>query len=98
MFELLMTYCLIGQPCVKEIVANFPQFDVGRSICEMAKPAIERGVRSRAPAGTRITFDCQKASEGDQVEYEYQQPRQGDLDVLEQLAPRLLNEAARYLQ
>lgn len=99
MFELAMTFCLLGKPCVNETVANFPQYDVGQSICELAKPAIERGVRSRAPASTRITFVCQEATgSGAPVEYEYQKPRQGDLDVLEQLAPRLLNEAARYLQ
>jgi len=97
MFELLMVYCLVGEPCVNETVANFPQYDVGEHICNLAKPGIERGVRSRAPASTRITFVCQEAT-GGAVEYEYQQPRQDDLDVLEQLAPRLLNEAARYLR
>lgn len=98
MFELLMTYCLLGKPCVNETVANFPQYDVGMHICELAKPGIERDVRNRAPASTRITFVCQEASSAGQVEYEYEKPRQGDLDVLEQLAPRLLQEAGSYLR
>ena len=97
MFELMMTYCLLGKPCVNETVANFPQFDVGQHICELAKPAIERGVRSRAPASTRITFVCQEATGGDQVEYEYQQPRQHEPDYLKQL-PRIIEQGARYIR
>lgn len=97
MFELMMTYCLVGQPCVNETVANFPQYDVGQHICEIAKPAIETNVRSRSPRGARITFVCQPASASEPVEYEYNAPRQ-DPGLLEQVAPRLLNEAARYLR
>lgn len=76
MFELLMTYCLVGQPCVNETVANFPQYDVGLYICNIARPTIERDVVARSPRGTRVTFKCQEASESAPVEYEYQQPRQ----------------------
>lgn len=99
MFELLMTYCLVGEPCVNETVANFPQYDVGMHICNLAKPGIERDVVARAPRGTRITFKCREAIGGSgPVEYEYQAPRQSTPDLLEQVAPRLLNEAARYLR
>jgi len=98
MFELIMTYCLVGQPCTTESVANFPQYDVGQHICELAKPGVEMGVRSRVPTGTRVTFKCQEAVGGAPVEYEYQTPRQPQPDLLEQVAPRLLNEAARYFR
>jgi len=97
MFELMMTYCLVGQPCVNETVANFPQYDVGRNICELAKPGVERGVRSRAPASTRITFVCQEAVGSGPVEYEYEAPNR-EPGILEQVAPRLLQEAGRYLR
>lgn len=98
MFELLMTYCLVGEPCVNETVANFPQYDVGKHICNLAKPGIERDVVARAPSGTRITFKCREAVGSAPVEYEYQAPRQSQPGILEQVAPRLLNEAARYLR
>lgn len=98
MFELVMTYCLLGKPCVQETVANFPQFDVGQHICELAKPAIERGVRSRVDVSTRVTFVCQEAVGSGPVEYEYQQPRQSQPDVLEQVAPHLLNELQNYIR
>lgn len=91
MFELMMTYCMVGQPCVNETVANFPQYDVGQHICELAKPAIELGVRQRAPAGTRITFTCREAVGSAPAEYQYEQPRQPQADLLEQ-APRILNQ------
>jgi hypothetical protein len=91
MFELLMVYCLVGQPCVNETVANFPQYDVGEHICKLAKPAIEQGVRSRAPAGTRITFVCREAVGNAPVEYEYSTPRQAQPDLLNQL-PNILNQ------
>jgi hypothetical protein len=58
MFELIMTYCLLGQPCVKETVAMFPQWDVGEHICNLAKPGIEMGIRAKVPAGTRVDFEC----------------------------------------
>jgi hypothetical protein len=98
MFELMMTYCLAGEPCVNESVANFPQYDVGMHICNLAKPGIERDVVARAPAGTRVTFKCREAVGSGPVEYQYEQPRQSQPDLLEQVAPRLLNEAARYLR
>jgi CYTH domain-containing protein len=98
MFELIMTYCLVGQPCAVETVANFPQYDVGQHICEIAKPAIEMGVRERAPRGTRVTFKCQEAVGGAPVEYEYQIPRQSQPDLLEQVLPRLMQEAQRYVR
>jgi hypothetical protein len=96
MFELLMTYCLVGQPCVNETVANFPQYDVGEHICELAKPAVERGVRARSPASTRITFVCQQASGGGEaVEYEYQTPsRERSPDLLN----GLLQQFGGYLR
>lgn len=96
MFELMMTYCLVGQPCAVESVANFPQYDVGRNICELAKPGVELGVRERAPRGTRITFKCQEAVGSGPVEYEYQRERSPDL--LEQVLPRVIQEAGRYLR
>lgn len=91
MFELLMIYCLVGEPCVNETVANFPQYDVGERICNLAKPAIEQGVRSRAPAGTRITFKCREAVGSGPVEYEYSAPRQAQPELLNQL-PNILNQ------
>lgn len=98
MFELLMTYCLVGQPCVNETVANFPQYDVGEHICELAKPAVERGVRASSPASTRITFVCQRASGGEAVEYEYQTPsRERSPDLLNQL-PGLINQVQGVLR
>jgi hypothetical protein len=97
MFELMMTYCLVGQPCAVESVANFPQYDVGRSICELAKPGVELGVRERAPRGTRITFECKQPVR--EVEYEYQTPsRERSPDLLEQVLPRVMQEAGRYLR
>lgn len=98
MFELIMTFCIAGRPCEVETVANFPQYDVGMHICELAKPGIERGVRAKVSDTTRVTFKCQEAVGAGQAEYEYEAPRQQDLDVLEQLAPRLLNEAQRYMR
>lgn len=59
MYELIMIYCLSGQPCVEEVVAQFPQYDVGQHICQIAKPAIEKEVRSRVPSGTAVTFRCE---------------------------------------
>jgi len=97
MFELLMVYCLVGEPCVNETVANFPQYDVGEHICNLAKPAIEQGVRSRAPAGTRITFKCREAVSNGQVEYEYQQPRQAQPELLDRV-PGLLQQFGGYLR
>lgn len=96
MFELLMTFCPVGQPCAVETVANFPQYDVGQYICEMAKPAIERGVRSRAPSSTRITFVCQAAHDSEPVEYQYERPQQPG--ILEQVAPQLLNQVQGLLR
>jgi len=58
MFELIMTFCLLGRPCEREVVAVFPQWDVGEHICGLAKPGIELGVRSKVPAGTRVDFEC----------------------------------------
>lgn len=98
MFELMMTYCLAGQPCAVETVANFPQYDVGQSICELAKPGIALGVGQRLPVGARVTFKCQEVVGNAPVEYEYSAPRQPQPDLLEQVAPRLLQEATRYLQ
>lgn len=60
MFVLIMTYCLVGKPCVDEAVAYFPQWDVGQHICGLAKPAIEQGVGKRTPAGTRVSFVCRE--------------------------------------
>ena len=97
MFELLMVYCLVGEPCVNETVANFPQYDVGQHICNLAKPGIEQGVRSRSPAGTRITFTCREAVSSGQVEYEYQQPRQVQPDLLDRV-PGLLQQFGGYLR
>lgn len=79
MFELMMTYCLVGQPCVTETVANFPQYDVGQHICNLARPGIESGVRQRLPVGARVTFKCQEAVGSGPVEYEYQKPQPMDL-------------------
>jgi hypothetical protein len=97
MFELLMVYCLAGEPCVNETVANFPQYDVGQHICNLAKPGIEQGVRSRSPAGTRITFTCREAVGSGPVEYEYQQPRQAQPDLLDRV-PGLLQQFGGYLR
>jgi hypothetical protein len=58
MFELIMTFCLIGEPCEREVVAIFPQWDIGNHICDLAKPGIEMGIRSKVPAGTRVDFEC----------------------------------------
>lgn len=58
MFTLIMTYCLVGKPCVEEAVAHFPQWDVGQYICNLAKPAIEAGVRRKLTKSTTATFEC----------------------------------------
>lgn len=63
MFTLIMTYCLLGQPCVKEAVAYFPQWDVGQHICNLAKPGIEAGVRRKLDKSTRVTFTCVQEDE-----------------------------------
>lgn len=59
MYELIMIYCLSGKPCVEEVVAQFPQYDVGQHICQIAKPDIEKEVRARVPSGTAVTFRCE---------------------------------------
>lgn len=59
MTELLMIYCLLGGGCVTEVVATFPQWDVGGKICEMARPGVEMGIRARVPAAVTVTFKCE---------------------------------------
>jgi hypothetical protein len=58
MFELIMTFCLAGQPCAEELVATFPQWDVGREVCEMGKPGIEMGIRAKLRPNVTATFAC----------------------------------------
>lgn len=55
---LLMTYCMLGQVCKEEVVAQFPQWDVGHIICELARPAIEKGVRAKVSSNVTVTFEC----------------------------------------
>lgn len=65
---LLMTYCLAGQPCVKETVAIFPQWDVGMHMCGIAKPAIEKAVRAKLSGGTRMTMRCEEVEDEEEPE------------------------------
>lgn len=58
MFYLLMTFCLAGQECQQEVVAQFPQYDVGMHMCRIAKPAMEKAIRAKVSASTRVTFEC----------------------------------------
>lgn len=58
MFDLMMVYCLAGEPCVTEKLAVFPQEDVGEPLCNIARPAIESFVLSKAPRGASVTFSC----------------------------------------
>lgn len=58
MFYLLMTFCLAGKECAQEVVAQFPQYDVGMQMCEIAKPAMEMAIRVRVSASTRVSFEC----------------------------------------
>lgn len=98
MFELIMTICLAGQECAAETVANFPQYDVGQQICELAKPGIERGVRARLPAGSRATFVCTPSTGGDQEEFQYERKQQEPSiqnEIMQQL-PGLINQFRNY--
>lgn len=95
MFELIMTFCIGVSDCQKETVANFPQYDVGQKICEIAKPAIERDVRARVSPGTRVTFVCLPAVEGDETEYRYERPTPHESDLMQQL-PGLLQQFRNY--
>jgi len=58
MIELLMVYCLAGEPCTTETLAIFPQPDVGSAICEIARPAIASAIRERASMSASVTFSC----------------------------------------
>lgn len=58
MFYLLMTFCLAGQECTDEVVAQFPQWDVGMHMCRIAKPAMEKAIRAKVSESTRVTFEC----------------------------------------
>lgn len=58
MIELVMLYCLNGEPCVKEVLAIFPQEEVGEPLCHIALPAIESEIRAKARKDAAITFSC----------------------------------------
>jgi hypothetical protein len=61
MHFLIMTYCLAGKPCADETLATFPQWDVGRSICELALPGVAQGIRGKVQPGTDVMFECRPA-------------------------------------
>lgn len=56
--ELIMLYCISGEPCTNEVLAIFPQEDVGMALCEIARPAIGQAIREKVPAGVTVTFSC----------------------------------------
>lgn len=58
MIDLLMVYCMSGEPCITETLALFPQEDVGVTICEIARPAIASAIREKAPRSASVTFSC----------------------------------------
>lgn len=58
MIELLMVYCLAGEPCTTETLAIFPQPDVGAAICEIARPAIASAIRAKVSERASVTFSC----------------------------------------
>lgn len=62
MFELIMTYCLAGEPCITETLAIFPQNDVGEAICEIARPAIAGVIRQKDRSGAAVTFSCSRSA------------------------------------
>lgn len=75
MIALLMTYCLTGEPCTQETLAFFPQEDVGLALCDIAKPAIESAIRSRARSGAVVKFSCSQSEMPQMPGYS---PRQRD--------------------
>lgn len=75
MIELVMLYCLSGEPCAREVLAIFPQEDVGESLCNIAKPAIESAIVAKARTDATVTFSCDPIAEQQIPDYS---PRQRD--------------------
>lgn len=59
MIELLMVYCISGEPCTTETLAIFPQEDIGAAICEIARPAIASAIREKVSERASVTFSCE---------------------------------------
>lgn len=58
MYYLIMTYCMMAVPCKDEVVAIFPQWDVGHKICDISRKAIELEVAQRVSSRVKVTYEC----------------------------------------
>lgn len=75
MFELIMMYCLADEPCAKEVLAIFPSEDVGRQLCDIARPAITDAIRARVDSGAVLNLSCVDGAIQERPDYS---PRQRD--------------------
>lgn len=69
MISMILLYCVMGSDCQRELVAEFPQEDVGMQMCEISREAINsrtqanmkrKGIRDTA------TFQCVQLAEESQ--------------------------------
>lgn len=75
MIELVMVFCLSGEPCAREVLAIFPQEEVGEALCHIAKPAIESAIVAKARKDATVTLSCDLSAEPRIPDYA---PRQRD--------------------
>lgn len=75
MIELIMVFCLSGEPCVREVLAIFPQEEVGETLCHIAKPAIESAIVAKARKDATVTLSCDPSAYPQTPDYA---PRQRD--------------------
>jgi hypothetical protein len=87
MFDLMMVYCLSGKPCAVERLAVFEQEDVAETLCNVARPAIESFVLSKASSSASVTFSCRQNNAPDMPDY---LPRKRKDDKVMMLKPELL--------
>lgn len=62
MIELVMVYCMAGEPCLREQLAIFPHEQAGERLCEIARPLIEAAIRPDAGENSTIRFECAPVS------------------------------------
>lgn len=96
MIELVMVYCMSGDPCLREQLAIFPHEEAGPRLCEIARPAIEASIRPDAGEDSNITFECLMISRPSAKPYQpgiRTDERQSMLNAAGRSAAEVLREA-----